>query len=127
MEEKNKEVLSLADRLCEEFPGSIPVVYANDGSVDEIEDAIDRDYDVVVLGVFNQSRARILPELLRCLKEKRKPILAVLLNSPYDFAIVKECEAVLCAYEYTTLSVKALIRCMVAGVYEGVLPVRLDG
>jgi hypothetical protein len=89
------------------------------------ETVLGTDFDVAVLGLYN---ARFRPgqvKLLRRLEESEKPLIVVLFGAPYDRALVNRADAVIAAYEYTPLSVRAVIDSLDKGCFQGKSPVRL--
>ncbi len=81
--------------------------------------------DVYVLGVYN---ARFRPtqcEVYKQLKQKNKPVIVVLMGAPYDIMYFRDADEVLCAYEYTSASIDAVLDALSEDSYSGVLPVRL--
>ncbi len=118
------------DNLCfslacaEHFGGQGVVTPLNDVN-EAAETVLGTDFDVAVLGLYN---ARFRPgqvKLLRRLEESGKPLIVVLLGAPYDRALVNRADAVIAAYEYTPLSVRAVIDSMDRGRFQGKSPVRL--
>ena len=83
------------------------------------------DYDVAVVGIFNFASSPEQAEVLNLLKQKGIPVVAVLLNSPYEYKHVLDCNAVVTCYEYTELAVRALIDAMKQNRFRGHLPVKL--
>jgi len=119
----NKLCFSLS---CAKYFGGIGVITPING-IDEVTEAmLGKDFDIAVLGLYN---ARFRPgqvELLRRLEASGKPLIAVLLGAPYDAALVRRADAVIAAYEYTPLSVPAVIESLRSGYYPGKSPVKLQ-
>ena len=84
------------------------------------------DYDVAVLGVFNAGLKPGQLDVLKALEKTGKPVVAVLLASPYDWKYTANCRAVITGYEYTKLSVKAVLHAMKNRCYPGKLPIALS-
>lgn len=125
VEEKRRQILSFADKFAESFENATACVSSLKGLTPEVEKAIDSDYDVAVVGIFDAASCPAQLEIVEALKKKGKPIVAVLLRSPYDFRYVKDCNAVITCYEYTTLSAKATVEAMKRCEYKGTMPVTL--
>lgn len=84
-------------------------------------------WDVMVLGLYN---ARFRPGQLRVLRElerQGRPLIVVMLGAPYDLPLIQNAQGVIAAYEYTWLSVHALLDAMETDTFLGHLPVRLPG
>jgi len=125
VEEKMRKTLSFADTFANEFMAEA-CISSLSGITPEVLTAIESDFDVAVVGIFD---AASMPEQLAIIKELKKtgkPIVAVLLRSPYDYKYVSDCNAVVTCYEYTTLSINALVRAMKNNEYKGKLPVCVD-
>ena len=126
VEESRRKVLSFAQMLSEAFPGAEACVSSLEGLTPDVENAIKGDYDVVVLGLFGADLKPAQLEILEAVKKRGKPVVAVLLRSPYDYKYVSDCNAVVTAYEYTTLSAKTLVQAIKTNDYRGKLPVKLQ-
>ncbi len=126
VEESRRKILSFADDLAKEFDGAVACVSRIDGMSEEVQMAIDGEYDVAVVGVFDAISNPSQIEIIDALKEKGKEVIAVLLRSPYDYKFVKECDAVITSYEYTALAVKATVNAMKNNDYRGVLPIKTE-
>ncbi len=125
VDESRRQILSFADVLCEEFPDAVACVSSLDGLTPGVENAIHNDYDVAVLGIFNADIRPGQLAVLEAVQAKKKPVVAVLLSSPYDSKYVEGCNAMITGYEYTMLSVKALVQAIKENDYQGKLPVRI--
>jgi beta-N-acetylhexosaminidase len=125
VEEERKQLLSFADLFAEEFENCTPYISSLQGMTPEIETALEEDFDVAVLGIFSLHSKPEQLAVLRALEEKGRPIVAVLLDSPYAFAEAKNCNGVVTCYGYTTLGVKATVDAMKTATYRGKLPVTL--
>ena len=124
VEESRRRILSFADDFCREFGNAEACISSLDGMTDEVRQAIDGVYDVAVVGVFDAASFPLQIEIIDALKEKGKTVVAVLLRSPYDYKFVKDCDAVITCYEYTTLAVSATVKAMKNNDYRGVLPIK---
>lgn len=125
VEEANRRILSFADIFAKELENSIACVSSLEGMTPEVQAAIDGEYDVAVVGIFDAASMPCQLDIIKALKEKGKPIVAVLLRTPYDYRFVKECDAVIASYEYTVLSAKATAVAIKTCDYRGKLPVTL--
>ena len=125
VDESRRQILSFAQELCKEFEDAVYCVSSLDGVTEPVRDAMNSDYDVAILGIFNADIKPGQLAILEALQKKGKPVVAVLLNSPYDRRFVESCNAIVTGYEYTILSVKALIRAIKDNDYRGTLPVRI--
>ncbi len=126
VEESRRKVLDFAQMLSDAFPGAEAQVSSLEGLTSNVENALDGDYDVVVLGIFGANLKPAQLEILDAVKKQGRPVVAVLLRSPYDYKFVSDCNAVITAYEYTTLSAKALVQAIKDNDYRGKLPVKLS-
>ena len=83
------------------------------------------EFDLAVVGIFDVNAKPQQLEVLRAMEKKGKPIVAVLLKSPYEAREVSGCNAAITGYGYTTLAAQAIVSAMKANDYQGVLPVQL--
>ena len=123
-EDNKHERLCFSAKCAQRFGGRSIITPLNDVN-EEAEVVLNSDFDVAVLGLYN---ARFRPgqvKLLRQLEASGKPLIVVLLGGPYDKALVERADAIIAAYEYTPLSVKAVIDALEKGVYPGKSPVYL--
>lgn len=125
VEEANRQILSFADIFAEEFENSISCVSSLEGMTSEAEAAINGEYDVAVVGVFDANSMPGQLDIIKALEKKGKPIVAVLLRTPYDYKFVKACDAVIASYEYTKLAAKATAVAIKNCDCRGKLPVTL--
>ncbi len=125
VEESRREVLSFADIFAEETENSVACVSSLEGMTPEVEAAIDSEYDAAVVGVFDAGSMPGQLDIIKALEEKCKPVVAVLLRTPYDYKYVKNCAAVVASYEYTTLSAKATAVAIKNCDFKGKLPVTI--
>jgi beta-N-acetylhexosaminidase len=127
VEESRRRILSFADEFAKEFDSAVACVSRLDGMTDTVREAIDGEYDICVVGVFDAVSFPRQLEIIKALKEKGTSTIAVLLRSPYDYKFVKDCDAVITSYEYTPQAVSATVKAMKNNEYRGVLPIRLGG
>ncbi len=89
----------------------------------------------VVVGVYAMSRypgqERLVRRMIAACAEKEVPLAFIAMREPYDASIIKRCSggtcAVLCAYEYTNLSARAVARVLAGtATTPGVCPVRVS-
>lgn len=125
VEEKRRQILSFADVFADNFDKATGVVSSLDGLTPEVESAINGEYDVAVVGIFDANSYKGQLDIVKALRGTGKPVVAVLLRTPYDYRYVKECNAVITGYEYTTLSAKAITEAMKKNNYRGKMPVTL--
>ena len=126
VEESRRKVLDFAQMLADAIPNVTPWVSSMEGLTPDVENALKGDYDAVVLGIFGADLKPAQLEILEAVKKQGKPVVSVLLRSPYDYRFVSDCNAVVTAYEYTTLSAKALVQAIKTNDYRGKLPVKLS-
>ncbi len=110
---------------CAEALGGRGVVTPVDGIDEKTEAMLSTDFELAVLGLYNVRFRPGQTELLRRLEAIGKPLIVVLLGAPYDAALVHRADLVIAAYEYTRLSVNAVIDSLKSGRFPGKLPVRL--
>ncbi|MBR1970140.1 MAG: hypothetical protein IKA17_07270 [Clostridia bacterium] len=121
VEEAFEGVLSFSEIFGKAFKNATAMKMPTD-EIPEIKG----NYDVAVVGIFYFNSSSIQRDIINALKEKGIPIVAVLLNSPYDFKFVSDCNAVVTCYEYTELAVRALVDAMEKNEYKGILPIRIS-
>lgn len=125
VEESRRQILSFADVFAQEFGNVTACISSLEGITSEAETAINGEFDVAVVGVFDAASMPGQLDIIREIEKKGKPIVAILLRTPYDFRFVKNCSAVIASYEYTMLSAKATAVAMKNCDYRGKLPVTL--
>jgi len=125
VEEKHRRTLSFADIFAGSFADSIGCVSSLSGLTPAVEEAIAGEYDAAVVGIFDAGSSRGQLEIVDALMHTGKPVIAVLLRTPYDYRYVKNCNAVITGYEYTTLAAGAIVEAMKTCDYRGRLPVTL--
>ena len=118
VEEPKKTALSFSDVLGEVFA---------DATLLAPEEALhlEGNYDAAVVGITGFVSNPIQGDIIKLLKKKGIPVVAILLSSPYEYRHVADCNAVVTCYEYTELSVRALTRTMEKNEYKGTLPMKL--
>ena len=126
VEEARRQTLSFAKLFAEKFEDAIPCESSLEGLTPEVAEAIAGNYDVAVVGLFGADAKPRQLEILKALLEKGRPVVAVLLKSPYEARYAKECNAVITSYGYVTISAKATVEAMKRNDYRGKLPVKLD-
>ena len=89
------------------------------------KEAINGDYDVAVLGLYNARFREGQRAVLQALEATERPLIVILLGAPYDAPLVKRCDGLVCAYEYTELAVSTLLEAMEKNSFPGKLPVEL--
>ena len=123
VEEARRQTLSFAHLFAEKFEGAIPCVSSLDGLTPEVSEAIEGDFDVAVVGIFGADAKPRQMDIVKALKEKGRPVVAVLLKSPYEARYVKDCNAVITCYGYVTISAAGTVEAMKRNDYRGKLPV----
>ncbi|MBR4309285.1 MAG: hypothetical protein IKT58_06795 [Oscillospiraceae bacterium] len=112
-----------SDRAVERFGGTSCVIPMNE--LDEAtKEAINGDYDVAVLGLYNCRFRKGQQEVLRALEATDRPLIVVLLGAPYDKDFVKRCDGLVCAYEYTELATATTIEALANNRFPGKLPIK---
>ncbi|MBQ6846254.1 MAG: hypothetical protein IJO61_03910 [Oscillospiraceae bacterium] len=125
VEESRRQILSFADILADEIENVVLCISSLEGMTSEVENAIDGEYDVAIVGVFDALSMPGQLDIIRALEKKGKTVIAVLLRTPYDYKYVKNCSAVIASYEYTMLSAKATAVAIKDCDFRGKLPVTL--
>ena len=126
VEEKRRQILSFADIFSEKFNNASACISSLKGMTPEVEKAISGEYDIAVVGIFDAGSYKSQLDIIKAIEKTGKPIIAVLLRTPYDYRYVKNCNAVITGYEYTTLSAKAITEAMKRNDYRGKMPVTLS-
>ncbi len=123
-EDERRQKLSFADELAKSFPDAKAVVTPLDGIDEHAKAAIAGDYDVAVVGLYNAGLRSGQLAVLEEVEKTGKPVVVVLLGVPYDNRFADKADAVIASYEYTPLSVPALVAAMRDCRYPGKLPVK---
>lgn len=122
-EDLHKNPLSFALQAEQRFGGTA-VQTPLDGLDAKTLEEIDADnYELAVLGLYNARFRAGQQELLRALEKSGKTLVVVLLGAPYDAVLVKRSDAVIAAYEYTALSVSAVLDALEEQRFPGQCPV----
>ncbi len=122
-EDKERVPNYFSDRAAERFGGTSTVIPLNEFD-EATKEAMKGDYDVAVLGLYNARFRKGQQEVLRAFEESGRPLIVVLLGAPYDMSLVKRCDGLICAYEYTELAVATTIEAMAENRFPGKLPVK---
>ena len=125
VEEKRRQILSFARIFADSIDNADSCVSSLDGVTSEVEQAVNGEYDAYVIGIFDANSYRSQLDIVKMIEKTGKPVIAVLLRSPYDYRYVKECNAVITGYEYTTQSAKAIAKAIKTNDYRGKMPVTL--
>ncbi|MBE5785267.1 MAG: glycoside hydrolase family 3 protein [Clostridiales bacterium] len=120
VEEEERVKSSLAAAAKARF-GADAVEYIIDGEMPSIP----QGYDMLVLGLYNARFHESQIKLLRAAEESKLPLVVLLLGGPYDAALIKRADACIAAYEFTPLSVEALLAALADGIFPGKAPVVL--
>lgn len=84
--------------------------------------------DTIVIATANSSFYPKQQELINQLIENNPQVVLILLGSPHDAQFYQQAKTILCAYEYTALSVNSLLKTLSGEAkIEGILPVRVLG
>ena len=122
--------VSFADRAAARYgclAAKIPLNGEADAAKAMLESAVKMGFKKVVLGLFN---ARFREGQIKVLRELEAMVgvqlIVVLLGAPYDYPMIERADAVVCSYDYTSLSVEAVLDALVSGEFVGQCPVKLD-
>lgn len=125
-EDERHEVLSFSNQFAAAFENAKSVIVPLNEYNDAIAAEVNGDYDVAVVGLYHCRSREGQLKLYEAVKATGKPVVAVLLGTPYDYVSIKDADAILACYEYTPLSVPALVKAMKEGKYTGKLPVHVE-
>ena len=104
---------------------------------DEVNEAIrqldeyisNREKTTVILGLYNARFRKGQKEIVQAMRERAQSgkidVIAVLLGAPYDYDLVRFASCVITTYEYTRLSLEALLDAMKHHDFPGKSPFRL--
>lgn len=127
---EDMRAVSFADRAAARFgclAAKIPLNGEVETSKAMLESAVKMGFKKVVLGLFN---ARFREGQIQMLRELEAmagvQLTVVLLGAPYDYPLIQRADGVVCAYEYTALSVEALLDALSKGRFAGESPVRFE-
>lgn len=125
-EDEPKQPTNFSRMAAERFGGTGTVLQLN--ALDDASRAalLSPDYDVAVLGLYNARFREGQQQILRLLEAQPRPLVVVLLGAPYDAALVQRADAVIAAYEYTPMSVRAALDAIAENEFPGTLPVTLQ-
>lgn len=125
VEDAKPEPLCLSAEAAKRFGGQGIVTPLNEPDPKTLQAIQKEDYDMAVLGLYNARFRKGQIDILRRLEKQDKPLLVVLLGAPYDYSCIRRADAVVAAYEYTTLSVNAVFKALCSNRFVGESPVRL--
>ncbi len=122
--------VSFADRAAARFgclAAKIPLNGEADAAKAMLESAVKMGFKKVVLGLFN---ARFREGQIKVLRELEEMVgvqlTVVLLGAPYDYPLIQRADGVVCSYEYTALSVEAVLDALASGEFVGESPVKFE-
>ena len=122
--------VSFADRAAARFgclAAKIPLNGEADAAKAMLESAVKMGFKKVILGLFN---ARFREGQVKVLRELEAmpgvQLIVVLMGTPYDYPLIERADAVTCAYEYTSLSVEAMLDALTTGEFVGESPVKFE-
>lgn len=122
--------VSFADRAAARFgclAAKIPLDGDSTAAGMMLQSAVKMGFKKVILGLFNARLREGQVKVLRELEDMPGVHLTVaLLGAPYDCRLVQRADGIVCAYEYTALSVEALLDALSAGEFPGVCPVKTE-
>ncbi len=121
-EDKERCPNYFSDLAASRFGGRSVVTPLNELD-DAVREAISEDYDVAVLGLYNARFRKGQQDVLRALEATGRPLIVILLGAPYDIPLVKRCDGLVAAYEYTELSAEMLLKALVENRFSGRLPI----
>lgn len=85
-----------------------------------------RDAETVIIGTYNANLNCGQQSLVNSIYEVNPKIIVVSLRNPYDILMFKQIPSYICAYEYTPLSIKSIIKVIKGEIKaEGRLPVKI--
>lgn len=126
VEDQEHDGLSFAHLAAEKLGGAALAIPRDPGG--EERAAILREAeqaDLIVLGIQNARFRPGMVELLRAFEAQERPLMVVMLAGPCDIAYIHRADAVVAAYEYTSLSVDSAVEALDSGVFPGKLPMAL--
>ena len=124
-EEDKGAPLSFAKTCARALGGEAFDIAINECDCELISKVASSDCDCIVLGLYNARFRDGQKAVVKALREAGKPLVVVMLGAPYDAQAAGDADALIAAYEYTNLSVKAFIESVKCGKFEGVLPVKI--
>lgn len=85
-----------------------------------------RDAEAVIVGTYNANLNKGQAKLVNKIYEINKNMIVVSLRNPYDVLMFRQIPSYICAYEYTPLSVRSVIKVITGEANaRGKLPVRI--
>jgi len=87
-----------------------------------IGEALARGKKHVILGLYNARFRPVQEAILRYLEQQDVHLDVILMGAPYDLSLIRRADSVICAYEYTLLSVMTLIKALESGSFPGHSP-----
>jgi len=127
---EDMRAVSFADRAAARFgclAAKIPLNGEADAAKAMLESAVKMGFKKVVLGLFNARFREGQVKVLRELEEMvGVQLTVVLLGAPYDYPLIQRADGIVCSYEYTALSVEALLDALASGEYAGESPVKYE-
>ncbi|MBQ9832793.1 MAG: beta-N-acetylhexosaminidase [Clostridia bacterium] len=125
-EDVDKERLSVARDAQARYENCVGITMP----LNELDEATEKeieadDYDVAVVALYNARFRDGQLATLRKLEETGKPLVVLLMGAPYDASLIERADAVVAAYEYTPLSVNAVLDALVSRAFPGKCPVKI--
>lgn len=118
---------TFAEAVQEALGGEAYNICLNPSEV-EIADLVTKaeSKDLIIVGSYNASLNKGQGQLVRELLKVNKNIVVAALRIPYDINSFEEVPSYICAYEYTPLSVKSVIKVLSGEINaQGELPIKL--
>lgn len=127
---EDMRTVSLVDRAAKRF-GCLGMKMPLNGGAEEavamVASAVKMGFEHIILGLYN---ARFRPGQIAILRELEKMagvhLTVILLGAPYDLPLIERADGVLTCYEYTALSVEALLDSLTDGKFPGRCPMKLS-
>ena len=124
-EDKEKAPTYFSDIAAERLGGKGIVI-----PLDELDEATmkaihDPDYDVAVLGLYNARFRKGQQAVIKEMEKLERPLIVVMLGAPYDAPLIQNADALIAAYEYTSLSAETTVDALQECVFPGKLPVKI--
>lgn len=122
--------VSLTERAADRFgclAARIPLDGDSSAAIAMLDSAVKMGFRKIVLGLFNarfrEGQVQVLRKLENMVGIER---IVVLLGAPYDRPLIRQAEGIICTYDYTALSVEALLDALETGRFSGVCPVKVE-
>ena len=123
---EDMDPLSLTALLSKKGICGIEIPLQGDAAVESYTETIDRmiaeGKDHVILALYNARFRKSQEAILRHLEAKPVHLDVILMGAPYDLSLIHRADSVICAYEYTLLSVKTLIKALENKQFPGKTP-----